>query len=134
MRGFLILIILLDFPILELAVLFKLAGIIGWWLLALLLASAIAGSRLMHGAGTALPQRLFFALQSGQSLSIAILSSFRTVLAGLLLIFPGVISDVLALLLLLLPAPKTPRPSAAMDDGVIEGDWERVHEQRDRLP
>lgn len=134
MRGFLILIILLGFPILEIAVLFKLAGVIGWWLLALLSASAILGSWLMHGAGSSLPQRLFFALASGQSLSIAILSSFRTVLAGLLLIFPGVISDIFALMLLLLPSPQTPKPSGHVDDGIIEGDWERVNEQRDRLP
>ncbi|MDD5330986.1 MAG: FxsA family protein [Sulfuricella sp.] len=133
MRGLLILIILLGFPTLEIVVLLKLAGVIGWWLLVWLLASAVWGGWLVRGAGAMVPLRLFAALQSGHSLSFALLYSFRTVLAGLLLIFPGIVSDVLALILLLLPSPKVPGPSPVADDGVIEGDWRRV-EERDRLP
>lgn len=133
MRGLLFLIILLGFPALEIYVLVKLSGFIGWWLLLLLLSGVALGSRLVQEAGATVPQRLFAALQSGHSLSLALLFSFRTVLAGLLLIFPGVISDFLALILLLLPPPKTPAPPvAANDENVIEGDWERV-DDRDRL-
>ena len=64
----------------------------------------------------------------------AIIDSFRTVLAGLLLIFPGVISDVMALFLLLLPlrepayqrAPRaTPNGTRIRSDGVIEGEFRR---------
>ncbi|MDD5240577.1 MAG: FxsA family protein [Sulfuricella sp.] len=133
MRGLIILFILLGFPALEIYVLIKLSGFIGWWLLLWLLSSAVLGGWLVREAGVTVPQRLFAALQSGHSLSLALLFSFRTVLAGLLLIFPGVVSDVLALLLLLLPHPKAPRPpAAANDENVIEGDWERV-DDRDRL-
>lgn len=133
MRGLIILFILLGFPTLEIYVLIKLSDFIGWWMLLWLVASAALGSRLVQQAGAMVPQRLFAALQSGHSPGLALLFSFRTVLAGLLLIFPGVVSDVLALILLLLPGPKTPRPTAAAnDENVIEGDWERVDE-RDRL-
>lgn len=134
MRGFLILLILLGFPALEIYVLAKLAGTLGWWLLLWLLSAAVLGGWLVREAGAMVPQRLFIALQSGHSPSLALLLSFRTVLAGLLLIFPGVVSDFLALFLLLLPQPKAPRqPAATEEDGVIEGDWKRVDEH-DRLP
>lgn len=131
MRTLLILLILLGFPALEIYVLAKLAGTVGWWLLPWLLSSAIVGGWLVREAGAMVPLRLFAALQSGHSLSFSLLISFRTVLAGLLLIFPGVISDFLALILLLLPHPKATMPSAANDD-VIDGEWTRVNE-RDRL-
>lgn len=132
MRTLLILLILLGFPALEIYVLTKLAGTVGWWLLPWLLSSAMIGGWLVREAGAMVPLRLFAALQAGHSLSFSLLISFRTVLAGLLLIFPGVVSDFLALILLLLPHPKVTMPSAANDD-VIDGEWRQVNEH-DRLP
>ena len=81
--------------------------------------------------------RLAGALSQGQFSLAAFIDSFRTVLAGLLLIFPGIISDVMALVLLLLPirepalqqaAMRTPRSSHGprfSADGVIEGEFRR---------
>lgn len=127
MRGFSILFILLGFPALEIYVMVWLSGTIGWWLLAWLLASAILGGWLVRESGAMVPMKLFAAMQAGHSPSLALLSSFRTVLAGLLLIFPGAVSDVIALLLLLIPSPKIRMPEAANDE-VIEGEWKRVNE------
>ncbi|MBU1690524.1 MAG: FxsA family protein [Gammaproteobacteria bacterium] len=127
MRTLLIPLILLGFPALEIYVLVKLSGSVGWWLLPWLLSSAIVGGWLVREAGAMLPLRLFAALQSGHSPSLSLLIGFRTVLAGLLLIFPGIISDFLALILLLLPHPKVNMPNAANDD-VIDGEWTRVNE------
>ena len=132
MRTLLILLILLGFPALEIYVLVQLSGIVGWWLLPWLLASAVVGGWLVREAGAMVPLRLFAALQSGHSLSFALLISFRTVLAGMLLIFPGIVSDFLALILLLLPHPKGEMLQAANDD-VIDGEWTRVND-RDKLP
>ncbi|OIP12723.1 MAG: hypothetical protein AUK53_07305 [Betaproteobacteria bacterium CG2_30_59_46] len=132
MRTLLILLILLGFPALEIYVLAKLAGTIGWWLVPWLLSSAVVGGWLVREAGARVPLQLFAALQSGHSLGFSMLIGFRTVLAGLLLIFPGVVSDFLALILLLLPHPKNVMPTAANDD-VIDGEWTRVNEH-DRLP
>lgn len=132
MRTLLILLILLGFPALEIYVLTKLAGTVGWWLVPWLLSSAMVGIWLVRVAGATVPLQLFAALQAGHSLSLSLLIGFRTVLAGLLLIFPGVLSDFLALILLLLPYPKATMPPAANDD-VIEGEWTQVNE-RDRLP
>ena len=133
MRGFFILSILLGFPALEIFATFRVAQIIGWWLLPWLIASAVVGGWLIREAGVMVPVKLFAALNAGHNLNLALLDSFRTVLAGLLLIFPGVASDFLALLLLLLPQPKMSPQAASRDDGIIEGEWTRVNE-RDRLP
>jgi UPF0716 family protein affecting phage T7 exclusion len=56
------------------------------------------------------------------------------VFAGLLLIFPGVVSDLIAITLLLLPGPRTARHSShrrpaggSLGDGVlIEGEFRRT--------
>ncbi len=133
MRGFFILSILLGFPALEIFATFRVAQIIGWWLLPWLIASAVVGGWLIREAGVMVPVKLFAALNAGHNLNLALLDSFRTVLAGLLLIFPGVASDFLALLLLLLPHPKMSPQATSRDDGIIEGEWTRVNE-RDRLP
>ncbi|MFN3397562.1 MAG: FxsA family protein [Sulfurimicrobium sp.] len=103
MRVLLILFILLGFPALEIFVLAKLAGIIGWWLLLWLILSAFVGWTLIQEEKLAMFGRLFSALQSGQPLGYAMLDSMRTLLAGVLLIFPGVVSDVMALVLLIRP-------------------------------
>jgi len=133
MRGFFILSILLGFPALEIFATFRVAQIIGWWLLPWLIASAVVGGWLIREAGVMVPVKLFAALNAGHSLNLALLDSFRTVFAGLLLIFPGVVSDFLALLLLLLPQPKMSPQATSRDDGIIEGECTRVNE-RDRLP
>ena len=132
--------ILMGFPLLEGAVLYKLAAGPsghGGWVLAWLAFACIAGIVLIKEARFSLMTRLAGALSQGQFSLAAFIDSFRTVLAGLLLIFPGIISDVMALVLLLLPirepalqqaamrtsrAPHGPRFSA---DGVIEGEFRR---------
>ena len=133
----LILVILMGFPVLEGAVLYELAvGPTGHggWVLAWLVFAAIAGVVLIKQARFSLVTRLAAALSQGQFSLAAIIDSFRTVLAGLLLIFPGVISDVMALFLLLLPlrepayqrAPRaTPNGTRIRSDGVIEGEFRR---------
>ena len=133
----LILVILMGFPLLEGAVLYELAAGPtghGGWVVAWLVFAAIAGVVLIKQARFSLVTRLAAALSQGQFSLAAIIDSFRTVLAGLLLIFPGVISDVMALFLLLLPLrepayqrapPATPNGSRIRSDGVIEGEFRR---------
>ena len=99
----LILGILMGFPLLEGAVLYRLGQGHGGWVLAWLCFSAIAGIVLIKQARFSLVTRLASDLSRGQFSLAAIIDSSRTVLAGLLLIFPGIISDVMALVLLLLP-------------------------------
>ena len=123
MRLLIILAILLAFPLFEIYLLVRLAAIYGWWLGLYLLFAAIAGWTMIQEERLAVFGRLFQIAQSGQHPVIALLTSARKILAGLLLIFPGVASDVLAVLLLLIPMPSGRRQQR--DDGVIEGEWRR---------
>lgn len=125
MRAFFLLFILLGFPVLEIFSLIRLSEWIGWWWLAWVLADAVLGWALVRAGGSEVPLRLFAALNSGHSLSFALLDSFRVVLAGLLFIFPGLFSDLLALILLLLPRSRRRTVPGPADDGVIEGEWHR---------
>lgn len=69
-----------------------------------------------------------------------LMAGARTFFAGLLLLFPGVLSDVLALLIVLLPGRVLPAPSqrtgsgqSAANDAVIEGEFREVKEDVPRL-
>ena len=121
--GLIFLLVVLGFPVLEIYTMIQVAGVIGWWLLAWLIVSALIGWTLIREESLAVFGRLAVAVQNGQSPIAAVWDSGRTMLAGLLLIIPGVLSDVLALILLLLPN-KSGRinPRSPSDDGVIEGE------------
>jgi UPF0716 protein FxsA len=135
MRFFVVLIILLCFPALEIYTLFRLAEHIGWWLLLWLVAATAGGWLLIQEEKLAFFGRLVEAVQTGRSPLGALFDSGRTLAAGWLLIFPGVISDVIAVLLLLLPRTKLPTAGPAPEEGVIEGEYRREDQPpRDRLP
>jgi UPF0716 protein FxsA len=129
MPALLILAILLAFPFIELYVLIRLASVYGWWLALYLLSAMIAGWLLIQEERLAVFGRLFQIVQNGQHPVVALLTSARKLLAGVLLIFPGVISDVIAVLLLLISVPSGKRPGApnreAANDDIIEGEWRR---------
>ena len=125
------LLILLAFPAVELFVMVRLAHEIGWWLAVWLVLSAVIGGALVHEAGIGMAGRLATALRDGDSILPGVMDSGRTLLAGLLLIFPGVVSDFLAIALLLVPfrvpfAAGTPGGG----DGIIEGEYRQVEEER----
>ncbi|MFA5241565.1 MAG: FxsA family protein [Sulfuricella sp.] len=132
MQLLIIFFILLGFPALEIIVLFRVADSIGWWLLPWLILSAAAGWTLIQEERLAMFGRLFSSLQSGQPLGFAMLDSLRTLFAGILLIFPGVISDGLAVILLLLPRARKPGPPPrdSGEDVIIEGEWQREDDPR----
>ena len=124
---FLLLVILLGFPLLEITLLVRLAEVHGWWVLAWVVIAAIAGVALLKEARFALVARLGAALAAGQFSIAAFVDSARTVLASLLLIFPGIISDFIALLLLLLPRqmPEPVHVHARAQGNVIDGQFRR---------
>lgn len=120
----LLLLILLAFPALELVLLFKLAALIGGWLALYLLVSAVLGFLLIQDERVVVFGRLVQAMQQGRHPLLALFASARKMIAGLLLIFPGIVSDVLALLLII-PLPSFRQPMPWEEDGVIEGEWRR---------
>ena len=125
---FLLIGILLGFPLLEAVVLVRLAQTMGWWVLAWVVLSACAGVALLKNARYTLVTQLAAGLANGEFSISALSYSARTVLAGLLLIFPGVVSDFIAITLLLLPGPRMAKQRAPRRPGhgaLIEGEFRR---------
>jgi UPF0716 protein FxsA len=121
--GLILLFFILLFPALEIYTMFQVADVMGWWLLAWLILSALTGWILMKEESMAIFGRLAVAVQNGQSPIAAVWDSGRTMLAALLLIFPGVLSDLFALVLLLLPnRAEQPNARPMPDDDTIEGE------------
>jgi UPF0716 protein FxsA len=126
MKRLLLLAILLGFPVLEIAVLVRLAEAHGWWVLAWVILSACAGMALIKEARFALLAHLAAAVAEGRFPIAAFVDSARTVVAGLLLIFPGIISDFIALTLLLLPRAMPERaPIRVSAADAIDGQFRR---------
>lgn len=93
---------LLSLPILELYLLIKLIGVFGFLLtLALLLSTAAIGMSLLRTQGLSTWMRVQAALARGESPAREMIESGLVALGGLLLLIPGFISDLLALLCLL---------------------------------
>lgn len=137
--GRLLLIALLCLPILELYLLMKLVGVLGFvfTFLLLLLAGAV-GTTLMRVQGFSTLIRLQEALARGEIPAQEIIGSGLLVLGGLLLLIPGFLSDLLALLCFIPPTrrwlvrrlveavPGTPPHGGEFDARVtIEGEYKR---------
>lgn len=120
----LFLFILLGFPVMEMFLLAKIGHYVGWWLAAWLIMSAMTGMALIKEARFNMVRELGTVLRQGGSNIPALLSSGRILIAGFLFIFPGVISDFIALALILLPHQRTATVSAG-DDRVIDGEFRR---------
>ena len=124
----LLIVALLGFPLAEAIVLVRLGEVLGWWILAWVILAACAGVALIKEARFAMVARLAAGLAHGRFSIAALTDSARTVLAGLLLIFPGVLSDLLALAVLLLPSPRValePAARRATQGTLIEGEFRR---------
>jgi UPF0716 protein FxsA len=131
-RVFLILAILLAFPVLEGWLLFRLGERFGWWVIVWLVLMVVCGAALIRMEKLVWALRIAGSLREQRSPIGALLASVRSVVAGLLLIFPGVITDVLAVLLLVWPLPKGRPLDGEAPPGAIEGEYRR--EPTDRLP
>ncbi|HEY3698347.1 MAG TPA: FxsA family protein [Spongiibacteraceae bacterium] len=92
------------FPLLELWLLLKVGALIGAVaVLALVVLSALIGTRVLQLAGwrTWLGSR--WRLQQGQSPAPELVDGFLLAIGGMLLLLPGLISDAIGLLLLISP-------------------------------
>lgn len=121
------LLILLGFPLLDLYLTIQLASFIRVPTPILLLAGLLAGVFVLRNERLAFRARTIAALNNHSPLIRNLLDSGRKILAGVFFILPGVISDCLAVLLLLLPINlgHSLRPGPAAAD-VIEGNFRRL--------
>jgi UPF0716 protein FxsA len=120
-------IIAVAFLALEMVGMYLIAGSIGLLSTCLWLFGAfVAGVWVIRQAGAGFLPGLAASANHGHAPFGLLWATGRRFLAGVLLILPGAISDLIALLLLLWPSPKTVPPSAAgPEDGVIEGEFRR---------
>ena len=128
MRFGWIVLLLLSFPVLEAIGIFWVASAIGGWVLLWLLLAAVAGIALIRVERIAWGARLLFSVQSGAHPLASLFATGRILLAGSLLVFPGFISDAIALVLLLMPGTWTRRktdPLRSANDDVLEGEFRR---------
>ncbi|MFT3732611.1 MAG: FxsA family protein [Hyphomicrobium sp.] len=88
-------------PLLEIGLLIRLGQLIGiWWLAAIIIGTVILGTFVIRRVGMSVFERALSRLGSDREGFSPLFDGFLQVLAGLLLIFPGVISDIFGLILL----------------------------------
>ena len=126
---FVVMLIVLIFPVLDLLATIRFARWTGIPTVAWLLASAIAGSLLLRHEIVTFRVKTLAALRGDEPLLRGLLDSGRKVLAALLLILPGIVSDLVALTLLSLPF-NLGAPLAAQTVGAgrrtIDSDYRRI--------
>jgi UPF0716 protein FxsA len=132
---FVMLAIVLIFPLMDLFVTARFARWSGVPLWMWLTGSAIAGLWVLANERLQFRARALAAFR-GDSLMRGLLDSGRRVLAGILLLVPGLLTDVLALLLLMLPINQRggfgPQPATVTGrspyggDRPLEGDYRRL--------
>ena len=126
----------LSFPLLEALGIFLLSQRIGWWVFVWLIIAGLAGLMLIRFERAAWGMRLLSTLKSGNPLGASLFASGRVLIAGVLLLFPGVLSDIVAIVLLLLPGTRFKRAAAvprAANDEILEGEFQREHDDAGRL-
>jgi UPF0716 protein FxsA len=130
---FVVLLIVLSFPVLDVLATIRFARWTGVPTMVWIVASALAGIALLRRERVAFRARTLAALRGDRPLLRGQLDSGRKILAALLLILPGVISDLVALLLLSLPF-NLGSPLAAQPVGIgrvfrrdtLDGEFHRV--------
>jgi UPF0716 protein FxsA len=126
---FLVLAIVMAFPVLDLYVTVRFAHWTGVPVWAWIGIAMVGGFILLRSERTAFRARTVAAMHGEQSLLRGLVDSGRKVLAAMLLILPGIVSDLVALLLLALPINVGRRVEAAATGrrlDAIEGDWRRL--------
>jgi UPF0716 protein FxsA len=131
-----LLLALLALPVMELAAFIAVAAEIGFLpALALIAAGSLVGILVLRHAGGSHVSRIRMALDNGNFTALqADESGSLVLLAGILLLIPGFITDALALLLLVAPLRQAlgaavRRGGAARSDGVVDlppEQWHRV--------
>jgi len=123
-----LLLTLLALPVLELLAFGAVAATIGFgWALILLLAGSFAGAAVLRHAGGNHVARMRVAMAQGNISSLAAdTTGSLVILAGILLLIPGFITDVVALGVLLSTLFRRRRP-APRADGVVDLEPEQWH-------
>ncbi len=124
---------LLAFPVAEFIFTGWLIARFGWGMIGLwsLLALAIGMLMLRHHQ-IAIAMTMLGDLRQGRVTAATVFRVIRYYIAAVLLMLPGVLGDVIAVLLLLWPIKTaSPAPSSPAESGVIEGEYREVKPRDD---
>ena len=127
-----IIIFLILLPGLELAGVIYFFNIYGWWFLLYLILIAILGWQLIREEKANAFSKLTGLMSRGGNPAEAIMGSAKNFLAGILFLFPGVITDVFGMLILLqgvkvsaLKKEQAHKPYEGKAPDIIEGEFHR---------
>lgn len=138
-----LLILLLALPLVELLFSLWLGNILGFWAVLWLILATAAGFLMLRHRQLGILASFGLALRQGRSL-YALLWPIRYLVAGVLLIFPGFLSDFLALILMLPLKISTkqapphfyqnpnidPNHHPDQDPNIIEGEFTEIPQKR----
>lgn len=122
---------ILAFPVAEIWILVSLVQQYGWWAVLYLLLVAMLGLQLIREEKMLFSVGMMQNLAQGGNPVKAIFGSARNIIAGVLLIIPGVMTDVIAAVLLLISinhkekSAQAYQGKKAANDDVIEGEFRR---------
>jgi UPF0716 protein FxsA len=140
-------VILLGFLVTEIFLLITLGQRYGIWLILYLVLIGYLGLQLIRGEKQMMSAKMMQSIQAGGNPFKTMMGSARNMVAGILLIIPGVITDVIAAILLLIPIKQPevdPNAGSYQTDGsgfegsfrnadvrpanddVIEGEFEEI--------
>ncbi|MDC0542404.1 FxsA family protein [Methylophilaceae bacterium] len=132
-----IIIFLILLPGLELAGIIYFFNLYGWWFLLYLISIAILGYQLIKEEKANALSKLTGLMSKGGNPAEAIMGSAKNFLAGILFLFPGVITDVFGLLILFksgngLSSQQGDKHKSSDDKAqdVIEGEFHREDKEK----
>jgi len=131
-----IVLLLLAFPIAEIFILVKLFQAYGIWVLFYLVVIGLLGLQLIKEEKLLFSAKMMQGMMQGGSPFKAIVGSARNLIAGVLLIMPGVITDIIAAILLLIPLGRGMNGQATNDANYDDPaqDSTRYDEARSQKP
>ncbi len=124
---------LIFLPFIEIWGLIKLGSLYGWWFFIYIVIMVLLGWQLIQDEKTLVVTKLMSMMTQGGNLMSVILGSTKNLLAGALFLFPGVITDIIGFILLIIPIqnsiptnsqePKNRTDNSQKD--IIEGEYHR---------
>ena len=116
---------------------FKFGSLYGWWFLLYLIVMAVLGWRLIQEEKTLVLSRFMSTMAHGGNPMSLIVGAAKNLMAGGLFLFPGIFTDIIAFILLLIPisgddenlnkneANPFGKKKETNSDDVIEGEYHR---------
>lgn len=110
-------------PFIEILLLVRLGSVNGWLPFVWIILAVLAGWALIWQERKLFALRILGALQAQTGVSQLLWQSGRRFIAGVLLVIPGILTDIAAVILLLWPARRI--EARAANDEIIEGTFRR---------